>query len=267
MTTEKHQGDSKKKDETNKATRRMQFIQPFPDSDEDFYGAVKSDSCKADIPEEDLAKWAPLLTPFKKWHPAVCNGEQDVIEITLNKFEKFDRTKKYDMTPKLLIGMPHPDMFDAYLWKFKEKESKDLDKIDRLLWTKPLEFEKRVFYILHSYGGYWQFFRPSFDEIAATLRDAGLDPSHYHRVYSTTVGMSQSAGSAYSAKYDKNRGITTVYMLPKSFDLTTLDESTTVEETVKMELGSDEISKIDISSRDSLVTMTRVSAPGGPLIS
>lgn len=76
----------------------------------------------------------------------------------------------------------------------------------------PAGLEEQTAYGLHSYGGYYMFFRPDFWEVLTlfTMLDVSKRIDDMEAVYCTTVpNGTGDLNDAYDRKADRHRGITT----------------------------------------------------------
>lgn len=103
----------------------------------------------------------------------------------------------------------------------------DLDKVG-YLWGKPSEplshieheelgkAEEIVAYGLHTYGGYYGFFRPDLNEVIRLALHAIKDIDSVKKIYVTTeMHPSENVADCYDVKKDRHRAKTTFWVLRK----------------------------------------------------
>lgn len=121
-----------------------------------------------------------------------------------------------DKDPVVLLGVkPSYGQIGqmGYLYGFKAKAKEDQDEIDEDFVAHPEKLEKFEFYGLHTYGGYYGFFRPDLSEVIE-LTSSGLPPSEeIECAFVTTEPHPSDKGSeCYDRSADRHRAKTTVYV-------------------------------------------------------
>jgi len=118
------------------------------------------------------------------------------------------------LTPDTYHLVKRSNLCDGYLWDAEKNamEQKDYDAIDKEFVCDPSRFKRVVLYGMHTYGGYYGFFRPDLKEVIQLLVQADVNVLAYNHVYVTTeMWPSEDAKSCYDVTADRHRAKTTVY--------------------------------------------------------
>lgn len=130
------------------------------------------------------------------------------MELTQSELEQYlDKTWKFHHTTKYAIKAKDMDLRNAYLWD-TPRDCQD---------GVPVTGEEHVIYGLHSYGGYWAFFRPDLTEVFNLLSDI-LPVSQLDlvdKIFVTTCPLHDDACENLDPDTDKHYGVSTVYILWK----------------------------------------------------
>lgn len=200
--------------------------------------AMRYDSCQAkDFPDltDDIMvnSYLPLLRPCKTWHATYVRvGDEVVVEdtpgatkkMTVDEYNASDRKARSIMQ---IRGKPvsYGDLGKAYLWDVDAKDEAKLDQLDVQFLSGFTEAEtegspisRRVFYGLHSYGGYYGFFRPDLGEVIRLIsKEYPVESlSKYAAMFVTTeMHPSDNIGECYDVRRDRHRAKTTVWAIRK----------------------------------------------------
>lgn len=92
----------------------------------------------------------------------------------------------------------------------------DHDELDKTFIQSPPEDKKVEFYGLHTYGGYYGFFRPDIIEVCNLIAPYinSIQSSPIDRIYVTTeMHPSAMIGECYDNEADRHRGKTTIWVI------------------------------------------------------
>lgn len=203
------------------------------------------------------------IQPFKIWKPNClsCGGmvgiwlkrkEKEPLRMTVDEYNAAIDEGKNFLSPEhveyFLVDKPaYEDMTKCgYLYEAEEKEKKveNVDETDKeFIQTKGANLKKLEFYGLHSYGGYWGFFRPDLLEVL-TLISESLPPLRcIEKIYVTTEAHpNDNVRECYDSKADRHRAKTTVYIVfkQKTKIQTTADELEKVGQVMALILRGEE---------------------------
>ncbi len=143
------------------------------------------------------------INPKENWNP----------EPYISKFIPF---KKDDNTINIVTKKFSKD--EGYLYSSTSIPQNEYDEIDiDFKNTYKKKWIKKVIYGLHSYGGYWRFFRPDIYEVASLTyyKIPESDLENIDRIYITTKPISYNIDEVYDRKKDKHRAKTIMYILYK----------------------------------------------------
>jgi hypothetical protein len=164
------------------------------------------------LSHDDLMKYFDKIEIFREFNA----GE----EKEYDGYGKVTVTKKGE--PKIMIGeRKNLNLSDAYMWHFKKIEDDKLDEIDKKFIADQSSGEKIELYGLHTYGGYWGFFRPDLTEVIHMLNTKiSLDElNNIDRIYVSTIPYpSDNIYDCFDNKADKHRALTTCYIYKKDTD-------------------------------------------------
>ena len=104
----------------------------------------------------------------------------------------------------------------AYMWSDQHSviDSKDLTESDKKFLASRESFQTELFYGMHAYGGYWQFFRPDLNEVINLIHDWWVrvdKPSHVY--VQTRPWPNYNARESYSVELDRHRAVTQVWWI------------------------------------------------------
>ncbi len=170
------------------------------------------------MPQEEVQKYADKIEIFKVFEPSILRiANTKDIEISPGVWEKHDKDKKYDLTEKIVFGQKN-SLTDGYLYSMVTLPA-DKETEDHKLFRKEFEdknmksFKKIEIFGLHTYGGYWAFFRPDLTEVIHLLKDS-IDISSVRKMFVTTEPHpSSNIGECFDTKKDKHKALTTCYVL------------------------------------------------------
>ena len=175
-------------------------------------------SLSADI----LKKYHEKIRTYKLFFPRRLNIDgKEEIEYEPGKYcaeDKFSEVKD-----KKCISANPPNISNlnnAYLFDFQSKSEEDYDDIDRefLGEQDSYMFTEYEDYGLHTYGGYYGFFRPDLNEVINLIsrQIKQEDLSDIIRIYVTTdAHPSDNIKDCYDSETDKHRAKTTYYVVKK----------------------------------------------------
>jgi hypothetical protein len=153
-----------------------------------------------------------------------ANQDYVLIEKTLSSekldsiYKKLRVYKRNDQTVTVVEKTTELDC--AYLWDPKELGEKDA--LDLQFEKTPEDFNSVSLYGLHTYGGYYVFFRPDLEEVCNLIDSefTKLQGSEnfmldkISRIYVTTNVIGDgNIGICYDNKHDRHRAITKCYMI------------------------------------------------------
>lgn len=96
----------------------------------------------------------------------------------------------------------------------KKKDTKDFDDSDKLFMESCDGYEKYEFFALHTYGGYYGFFRPDLREVIFLIHNQlkhSIDTID-HMYVTTEMYPSSNIQEVYDSKKDGHRAKTTVFV-------------------------------------------------------
>jgi hypothetical protein len=182
------------------------------------------------LSRDDAFKYYDKIKIFKHFTTSitVIYFEDPIItiEYDLNKYKHMNK-KEYDEYLKteqykqersfecFYIGNKGPlSKYDGYMSEFKETND-NLDELDRKFLETKISDKKIELYGLHTYGGYYVFFRPDFYEVIGLLSDElSLDElESVERIYITTEPHpNDDIAHCFDARKHKHRGKTTCHI-------------------------------------------------------
>lgn len=182
---------------------------------------------KKTLDNDTLLKYFGKIKIFKVFTPTIlsANGKA-CIRYAPNKrkicdVDDIDSIKIEDKnTIQIGKDIKFESIDEAYMWHFTNEEEMKLDEIDKLLLksnTKDLDdsFERHELYGLHTYGGYYGFFRPDMNEVINLV--SSIVPieciDEIDRIYVTTEPHPNSnVHNCFDYKQDRHRAQTTCYI-------------------------------------------------------
>jgi hypothetical protein len=198
--------------------------------------AVRYEQCQEkDVPGVETKAYLSVLRACKMWDAPYTQlgGEVSVATapgVTATMTVAGQNAPGPRRAGKSLMGVREApiearDLGEGYLYSFKAKEEAKHDALDRqfLAGYEQAETEgslihRRVFYGLHTYGGFYGFFRPDLAEvirlISAAFPAAALAP--YAALYVTTeMHPTDNIRDVYDQRRDRHRAKTTVWSILK----------------------------------------------------
>ena len=200
------------------------------------YAIPDSKTCS----ETDRDRYLPLLRPYKVWHSHYMSAMgtvhvykrpgEEPIAMSIDEYNKSDRTP-FSCIRISKKPVDETDYTSGYLSRlgdddFKNEEKKEYDATDvKFITGKDTAdsegslLKKLVFYGLHTYGGYYGFFRPDLQEVIYLLAKTILPSTlpSLEAIYVTTeMHPSDHIGDCYDQHEDRHRAMTTVYVIAKS---------------------------------------------------
>jgi len=170
---------------------------------------------------DQMHEYHDKIRIFKYFEPTVfISGNSYSVEYELNNYKTMSETEYKEYLSQLnnkktvYIGTKSPcTNTKSYMYNFKEEDTKNLDSLDKEFIEK--QEGRMELYGLHTYGGYYGFFRPDFYETIHLLNTKiSLDElKDIKRIYLTTSPHpNDNIGFCYDSKKDKHRAKTTCYI-------------------------------------------------------
>jgi hypothetical protein len=179
-------------------------------------------------PKERVNEWYSKLGVYELWeaHYLSIGGNVTVwnspdgepVRMTVDEYNESCKTGTIP-DPVYRVLEKTTDMNNSYLWSKTPK--KDKDELDKLFESDRSKFIKVSLYGLHTYGGYYGFFRPDLTEVI-NLIEQSSNPLLYfdtiERIYVTTSAHpSDNINDCYDSKADRHKAETTCYVMMKQF--------------------------------------------------
>lgn len=174
---------------------------------------------------ERVKQWYSKLAVYEVWHPHYLAIEDKITVWDLPDSEAKTMTiEEYNagvgtrqISPPIWRVLEKTDnLKDSYLWKKIAKGNKD--ELDKQFEVDRSSFIRIPLYGLHTYGGYYAFFRPDLEEVINLIdqsNDSRLKLENVERVYVTTEAHpSDNIRYCYDSKADRHRGETVCYVVP-----------------------------------------------------
>lgn len=177
-------------------------------------------------PRERVNEWYSKLGVYELWEAhylkvgdevTVWNSPgEEPTQMTVDKYNEECKTKSIP-APVYRVLEKTTDMGSAYLWSKTPKKEKD--ELDKLFESDRSKFIKVSLYGLHTYGGYYGFFRPDLTEVI-NLIEQSSDPALYfdsiERIYVTTnAHPGDNIKLCYDYKTDRHKAETICYVMLK----------------------------------------------------
>ena len=228
--TKKRKASTESDPDTKRAKEETSPPSPPPSSSDTKINYVLIDKTKTDGFDLLYSK----IQPFKLWEPHYFRigndftfyytpDEENPVDMDFDEVQK--RRKEGTLWPKdsKPVRIVQERVTDrstrGYLYGSEKKAN--LDEVDKAFVAETTPCEKLEFYGLHTYGGYYGFFRPDLNEVMVLISPIITDErlKTIERVYVTTEPHPSDKGSdCYDSEHDRHKAKTTVYIVPSATD-------------------------------------------------